>query len=160
MQLHGLHCRQCFSKSLNPKPSPAKSTGPPPSGNPSALPTARAPAPFAISQASPQTRDLVAQSLTGRRTARLTKGEALLTGATGNSCHTLRRKGTRASRRCWPAVILTAVNPLWAERQQPGTTMFHYMQRRSHPSNLQTQCSSPSIQMKQGRGRPLPCSLI
>ena len=41
-------------------------------------------------------------------------------GATGNSCHTLRRKGTRASRRCWPAVILTAVNPLWAGRQQPG----------------------------------------
>ena len=59
--------------------------------------------------------------LTGRRTARLTKGEALLTGATGKSCHTLRRKGTRASRRCWPAVILTAVNPLWAGRQPPGT---------------------------------------
>ena len=59
-------------------------------------------------------------------------------GATGNSCHTLRRMGTRASRRCWPAVILTAVNPLWAGRQQPGTAgtaMFHYMQRRSHPNH-------------------------
>ena len=50
--------------------------------------------------------------------------------------YTLRRKGTRASRRCWPAVILTAVNPLWAGRQQhdtAGTAMFHYMKRRSHP---------------------------
>ena len=60
-------------------------------------------------------------------------------GATGNSCHTLRRKGTRASRRCWPAVILTAVNPLRAGRQQPGTAgtaMFHYMKRRSHPNSF------------------------
>ena len=48
----------------------------------------------------------------------------------------LQRSGTRASRRCRPAVILTAVGPLPAGRQQPGTAgtaVFHYMNLRSHP---------------------------
>ena len=43
--------------------------------------------------------------------------------------------GTRASRRCWAAVILTAVSHLPAGRQQPGTAgtaVFHYMNPRSH----------------------------
>ena len=55
-------------------------------------------------------------------------------GATGNSCNILRRMGTRASRRCRSAVIVTAVNYLRAGRQQPstaGTVVFHYL--RSHP---------------------------
>ena len=45
----------------------------------------------------------------------------------------LQRSGTRASRRCRPAVILTAVGPLPAGRQQPGTAgtaVFHYVNLR------------------------------
>ena len=62
-------------------------------------------------------------------------GEFRLTArdSTGNSCHTLRRKGTRASRRCWPAVILTAVNPLRAGRQQPCIVSARCRVRRHRP---------------------------
>jgi len=52
-------------------------------------------------------------------------------------CQAADHRGTRASRRCRPAVILTAELPMRSGRPQAitaGTAMFHNMNPRSHPT--------------------------